>query len=62
MTQTGDLETDVMNLLQVNKRGATIAELSEHLKRPQAEILTLLRHMRAESYVTVKDGIWSMIR
>jgi DNA-binding IclR family transcriptional regulator len=62
VTRTGDLETDLMNHLQGKKRGETIAELSQHLKRPQGEILTVLEVLRKENYVAIKDGVWTMVR
>lgn len=62
MSQTGDLETDIMNHLQGKKRGQTIEELSKHLKKPQGVILTVLEALRKENYVTFKDGVWTMVR
>ena len=62
MTQTSDLETDIMNRLQVKKRGQTIEELSQHLKKPQGAILTVLEALRKENYVDFIDGAWSMVR
>jgi len=46
MSQTGDLETDIMNHLQRKKRGQTIEELSQYLKKPQGVILTVLEALR----------------
>lgn len=62
MSQTGDLETDIMNHLQMTKRGRTIEELSKHLKKPQGVILTVLEALRKENYVAFKDGVWTMVR
>jgi len=62
VSQTGDLETDIMNHLQLNKRGQTIEELSQHLKKPQGVILTVLDALRKENYVAFKGGVWTMVR
>jgi DNA-binding IclR family transcriptional regulator len=62
VTQTGDLETDLMNHLQMTKRGQTLEELSKHLKKPQSMIRTVLEALRQESYVAFKDGVWIMVR
>jgi DNA-binding IscR family transcriptional regulator len=62
MSQTGDLETDIMNRLQLNKRGQTIEELSKHLKKTQGVILTVLEELRKENFVAFKDGVWIMVR
>ena len=62
MSQTGDLETDIMNYLQGKKRGQTIDELSKQLKKPQGVILTVLEALRKENYVAFKDGVWIMVR
>jgi hypothetical protein len=51
-----------MNRLQVKKRGQTIEELSQHLKKPQGAILTVLEALRKENYVDFIDGAWSMVR
>ena len=63
MSQTGDLETDIMNRLQVKKRGETVAELSEHLKRPEGWILTVLYELQRGNYVSRSEtGVWTMVR
>jgi DNA-binding IclR family transcriptional regulator len=62
VTQTGDLETDLMNHLQMTKRGQTLEELSKHLKKPQSRIRTVLEALRKENYVAFKDGVWIMVR
>ena len=63
MSQTGDLETDIMNHLHcLNKRGQTIEELSQHLKKPQGVILTVLDALRKENCVAFKGGVWTMVR
>jgi predicted transcriptional regulator len=62
VTQTGDLETKLMNRLQIKKRGQTIEELSKELKKPQDAILTVLQALRKENYVALKDGVWTMVR
>jgi len=51
-----------MNHLQGKKRGQTTEELSQHLKKPQGVILTVLEALRKENYVAFKDGIWTMVR
>jgi DNA-binding IclR family transcriptional regulator len=62
VTQTGDLETDLMNHLQMTKRGQTLEELSKHLKKPQSRIRTVLEALRKENYVAFKDDVWIMVR
>jgi DNA-binding IclR family transcriptional regulator len=62
VTQTGDLETDLMNHLQMTKRGQTLEELSKHLKKPQSRIRTVLEALRKENYIAFKDGVWIMVR
>jgi hypothetical protein len=63
MSQTGDLETDIMNRLQVKKRGETVAELSQHLNRPEGKILTVLYELQKGNYVSrSKTGVWTMVR
>ena len=63
MSQTGDLETDIMNRLQVKKRGQTVTELSQHLKRPEGTILTVLYELQKGKYVSRSEtGVWSMVR
>lgn len=62
MSQTGDLETDLMNRLQMRKRGQSIEELSKELKKPQGAILSVLQALRKENYVALKDGLWTMVR
>ena len=62
MSQSGDLETGIMNRLQFNKRGQTIEELSKHLKKPQSMIRTVLEALRKENFVAVEDGVWIMVR
>lgn len=62
MSKPGDLETDIMNRLQLNKSGQTIEELSKHLKKPQSMIRTVLEALRKENFVAFKDGVWTMVR
>ena len=62
MSQTGDLETDIMNRLQFIKRGQTVEELSKHLKKPQSMIRIVLEALRKENFVAFKDGVWTMVR
>jgi DNA-binding IclR family transcriptional regulator len=62
VTQTGDLETDLMNHLQMTKRGQTLEELSKHLKKPQSRIRTVLEALRKENNIAFKDGVWIMVR
>jgi DNA-binding IscR family transcriptional regulator len=62
MSQTGDLETDIMNRLQFMKHGQTVEELSKHLKTPQSMIRAVLEALRKENFVAVKDGVWTMVR
>jgi DNA-binding IscR family transcriptional regulator len=62
VSQTGDLETDIMNYLQLKKRGQTVEELSKHLKKPQSMIRTVLEALRKENFVAFKDGVWTMVR
>ena len=62
MSKAGDLETDIMNRLQVSKRGQTIEELSKHLEKPQSMIRTVLEVLRKENFVALKDGVWTMVR
>ena len=62
MSKAGDLETDIMNRLQVSKRGQTIEELSNHLKKPQSMIRAVLEVLRKENFVAFKDGVWTMVR
>ena len=62
MSKAGDLETDIMNRLQVSKRGQTIEELSKHLKKPQSMIRAVLEVLRKENFVAFKDGVWTMVR
>jgi len=63
VTQTGDLETDIMNLLQLKKRGETVAELSQHLDRPEGTILTVLYELQKGNFVSRSDtGVWTMVR
>lgn len=62
MKLTGDLETDIMNQLQGKKRGQTIQELSQHLKKPQGVILTVLYKLQSENLIAQKDGVWTMVR
>ena len=62
MSQTGDLETDIMNRLQFIQRGQTVEELSKHLKKPQSMVRTVLEALRKENFVAFKDGVWTMVR
>ena len=62
MSQMGDLETEIMNRLQIKKRGETIKELSQHLKKPQSAILMVLEALRKENFVAFKDGVWIFVR
>jgi predicted transcriptional regulator len=62
MQLTGDLETDIMNQLQEKKSGQTIEELSQHLKKTQGEILTVLNKLQKENLVALKYGVWIMVR
>lgn len=63
MSQTGDLETDIMNRLQVKKSGQTVAELSQHLKKPEGSILTVLYELQKGNYVSrLATGVWTMVR
>jgi DNA-binding IclR family transcriptional regulator len=63
VTQTGDLETEIMNLLQLKKHGETVAELSQHLKRPEGTILTVLYALQKGNFVSRSDtGVWTMVR
>jgi Bacterial regulatory protein, arsR family len=62
MSPTGNLETDIMNRLQLIRQGQTVEELSKYLKKPQGVILTVLEALRKENFVAVKDGVWTMVR
>ena len=62
MSQMGNLETEIMNRLQIKKRGETIKELSQHLKEPQSAILMVLEALRKENFVAFKDGVWTFVR
>jgi hypothetical protein len=62
VSKPGDLETDIMNRLQLNKSGQTIEELSKHLNKPQIMIRTVLEALRIENFVAVKDSVWTMVR
>jgi DNA-binding IclR family transcriptional regulator len=62
MSQTGDLETDIMNRLQFIQRGQTVEELSKHLKKPQSMVRTVLEALRKENFVAFKDDVWTMVR
>jgi DNA-binding IscR family transcriptional regulator len=56
------LEIRVMKRLQDLKGGQTAEELQKHLGVTQALMLTVLHKLRNEGYVTVKSGVWTMIR
>jgi len=52
-----------MNRLQLKKRGETVAELSQHLNRPEGTILTVLYQLQKEKFVSRSDtGVWTMVR
>jgi predicted transcriptional regulator len=61
--ELNDLEADIMNELQKNKSGLTVEELSHRLKgRTHTDILTVLDILLKANSVTVKNGVWIMVR
>ena len=58
-----DLETRIMNRLQLQRQGQTIEELQKYLDEPQGRILSVLVPLKAEGFVaTSKSGVWTMVR
>ena len=58
-----DLETRVMNRLQVMKRGQTIEQLQTYLSEPQSRILAVLLPLQKEGFVARSEGgVWTMVR
>ena len=58
-----DLETRIMNRLQLQRQGQTIEELQKYLDEPQGRILSVLGPLKAEGFVaTSKSGVWTMVR
>ena len=57
-----NVEPDVMNWLQKNKRGATSRELKEHTGHLDAEILRVLEVYRKEGRVQRShEGVWTLV-
>ena len=57
-----NVEADVMNWLQKNKRGATSRELKEHTGHLEAEILRVLEVYRKEGRVQRSpEGVWTLV-
>ena len=58
-----NVEPDVVNRLQQNKRGATTQELKEHTGHLEAEILRILEVYRKEGRVQRSpEGVWTLVR
>ena len=58
-----DLETRIMNRLQLQRQGQTIEELQKYLDEPQGRILAVLVPLKAEAFVaTPKSGVWTIVR
>lgn len=58
-----DVETRIMNRLQLQRQGQTIEELQKYLDEPQGRILAVLVPLKAEGFVaTSKSGVWTMVR
>jgi hypothetical protein len=55
------VEAEITNRLQENKRGQTVDELHECLKRPQEVILHALQELRDRDLVDLKQGVWVLI-
>jgi hypothetical protein len=63
VTPMADVETRIMNRLQLQRQGQTIEELQRYLDESQGRILSVLVPLKAEGFVaTSKSGVWTMVR
>jgi len=53
------LESRVTNRLHEKKRGQTVQELADFLKKTESEILTVLKMLQKEGYAKMSEkGVW----
>jgi len=57
-----DLKTKIMNRLQNKPDGETEEQLEKHLNKKNTQILVALYILKNENCISMKDGVWTMVR
>jgi|GraSoiStandDraft_8_1057269.scaffolds.fasta_scaffold1673913_1 predicted transcriptional regulator len=55
------VEAEITSRLQEKKRGQTVDELHDCLKRPKEVVLQALHELRERGFVALKEGVWMTI-
>ena len=55
------VEAEITHRLEDKKRGQTVDELQEYLKRPKAVILDALHELQKRGFVAIKEGVWMTV-
>ena len=57
-----DLKTKIMNRLQDKANGETEEQLEKLFDKQKSQILVALYILKNQNCVSMKDGVWTMVR